>query len=121
VATCVSTALASPDERRISADERRRLRAARHTALYLLPGTDDAPPAGGSEEERPRLCGTAAWWFPVLGWFRLGEPFYRCFVAPEQAAEAVVITSRASGAERDKRLRQLLKLSIAVSPQEVLP
>lgn len=117
VAVCVSTALASPDQERITAHERTRLCAARQTALHLLHGHHDAPPAGErSAKEEARLCGAARWWMPVLGWVGLSEPFYRCLVTTEQVAEAVEVTARASGDDRDRRLRQLLKLGIAVVP-----
>ena len=93
VALCVSTALASGE---LTSDERVRLARAHRTALYLLGSTDE--PAGVSR-----------WWLPVLGRLRRSEPFYRTFVATEDAAEAVAITARAADGDRDLRLRQLLK------------
>lgn len=116
VAMCVSTALASPDQSRITADERTRLCAARSTALHLLERTRAALPSDDSTDGVPRARGLARWWLPVLGWVRLDEPFYRCFVAPEQVAEAVAVAARAAGADCDRRLRELLKLSIGVVP-----
>jgi len=105
VALCVSTALASSDPSRITTDEHKRLNDARETALYLL----------GVNGE---LRGPARWWFPVLSRIRLAEPFYRIFVATEHAAEAVAVAARASGDDRDIRLRQLLKQCIALSSTE---
>ncbi|GAA3598116.1 hypothetical protein [Kribbella ginsengisoli] len=96
VALCTSTALATAEE--LAEDERRRMSNARRTALYLL-GTADEP------------AGPAKWWLPALNRVALGEPFYRTFVAPEQAAEAVSVTARAAD---DIRLRQLLKQCLAV-------
>lgn len=115
VALCASTAVASPDQARVTADERRRLHAARETALCILRRTTDL--TGEGPEEEPRLRGSARWWLPVLGWIGLSEPCYRRLISTEQVAEAVVITARASGADRDRRLRQLLKLSIAALPR----
>jgi len=108
VALCVSTALASPDQRRITADEHRRLAAAHQTALYLLSG-----------REGQQLGGLARWWFPVLDRVGLSEPFYRTFVATEHAAEAVAVTARASGADSGVRLRQLLRQCLATAPSTV--
>ena len=108
VALCVSTALASPDQRRITADEHRRLAAAHQTALYLLSG-----------REGQQLDGIAPWWFPVLDRVGMSEPFYRSFVATEHAAEAVAVTARASGADSDVRLRQLLRQCLATAPTTV--
>jgi hypothetical protein len=108
VALCVSTALTSPDQRRITADEHRRLAAAHQTALYLLSG-----------REGEQLGGTARWWFPVLDRVGLSEPFYRTFVATEHAAEAVAVTARASGADSDVRLRQLLRQCLATASRTV--
>lgn len=108
VALCVSTALASPDQKRITADEHRRLAAAHQTALYLL-----------SDREGQQLGGIARWWFPVLDRVGLSEPFYRTFVATEHAAEAVAVTARASGADSDVRLRQLLRQCLATTPPSV--
>lgn len=96
VALCVSTALTTTGE--LAKDELERLANAHQTALYLL-GTD------------PQPAGMARWWLPVLGRVALSEPFYRNFVATEQAAEAVVVTARAAD---DVRLRQLLKQCLAV-------
>jgi hypothetical protein len=96
VALCTSTALATAGE--LAEDERRRLSNARRTALYLL-GTADEP------------AGAARWWLPVLNRVALSEPFYRTFVATEQAAEAVTVTARAAD---DIRLRQLLKQCLAL-------
>ena len=104
VALCVSTALTSPDQRRITAVEHRRLAAAHQTALYLLSG-----------REGQQLGGIARWWFPVLDRAGLSEPFYRTFVATEHAAEAVAVTARASGADSGVRLRQLLRQCLATA------
>ncbi|GAA1558896.1 hypothetical protein GCM10009804_14600 [Kribbella hippodromi] len=93
VALCVSTALTVGEVR---PDERRRIRAAHETALHLL-GAQDRP------------GGVARWWLPALG--RWGEPFYRTFVAPEHAAEAVAVTARAANGE--VRVRALLKQCLA--------
>ncbi|GAA1600111.1 hypothetical protein GCM10009789_62880 [Kribbella sancticallisti] len=95
VALCVSTALTSAGQ--ISPDEHTRLSRAHQTALYFL-GT------------RPDH---AAWWLPVLDRVGLGEPFYRTFVATEHAAEAVVVTARATDGDNDVRLRRLLKQCLA--------
>lgn len=117
VAVCVSTALVSPDPQRITADEIGRLDAARQTALHLLVGRNAGASTGVTPaDDEPRLRGAARWWLPIFGLVRLSEPFYRCFVAGEQAAEAVAVTARASGTARDLRLRQLLTFCIAVSP-----
>ena len=97
VALCVSTALAGGE---LTGDERRRLTAAHQTAMHLL-GSHDSP------------GGAARWWMPALG--RWSEPFYRSFIATEQAAEAVAITARA--ANPDVRLRSLLKLCLASQPK----
>lgn len=80
---------------RPTADELRRLGAAHRTALHLL-GADEQPD------------GMARLWLPVLG--RWGEPFYRTFIATEQAAEAVAVTARTAG---DVPLRNLLKQCLA--------
>jgi hypothetical protein len=93
VALCVSTALASGE---LTGDEKRRLTAARQTAMHLL-GSDDGPE------------GAARWWLPALSPLNWSEPFYRTFVATEQAAEAVAVTARAANGDRDVRLRQLVK------------
>lgn len=116
VAMCVSTALASPEQSRVTADEREKLCAARSTALHLLNRTCAAVPSTEQTDELPQPCGSARWWLPVLGWLRRDEPFYRCFVAPEQVAEAIAVTARATGVDCDRRLRELLKLSIGVVP-----
>ena len=100
VALCVSTALAGGE---LAGDERRRLRAAHQTALHLLATTEGTPPA---TEQGPG--GAARFWLPALG--RWSEPFYRTFVAPEQAAEAVAVTARTAN---DVRLKSLLKLCLA--------
>jgi hypothetical protein len=104
VALCVSTALASPVQEWIVATERTRLAAAHETALYLLSGRRAHQPAGA-----------ARWWLPVLDRVRLSESFYRTFVSTEQAAEAVSVAARASAADRDVRLRQLLKQCLATA------
>jgi hypothetical protein len=51
-------------------------------------------------------------WLLLLDPFRLTEPVYRRLVSPEAAAEAVVVTARASGDARDERLTQLLRWCI---------
>ena len=113
VALCASTALAGAEPANITTNERGRLIAARRTALHLL-AEGEAGDSGDDDE--PRLCGAARWWFPVLRRVALAEPFYRTFVATEQAAEAVAVTARASAADRDIRLRQLLRQCIAATP-----
>jgi hypothetical protein len=115
VALCVSTALASPDHRRITTDETKRLVKARETAMHLLrtaPGAAEEAHEAGPE---PRLRGAARWWFPLLEPLGLSEPFYRCWVAGEHAAEAVAITARVSGEEADRRVRQLLRVCLSLS------
>ncbi|MFF0344833.1 hypothetical protein [Kribbella sp. NPDC004875] len=97
VSLCASTALASGE---LTGDERRRMVGAHRTALHLL-----------GAEERPG--GAARWWLPTVKRWRWGEPFYRTFVATEQAAEAVAITARTSDGNPDVRLRSLLKLCLA--------
>ncbi|TDD26755.1 hypothetical protein E1218_12370 [Kribbella turkmenica] len=82
-------------------DERIRLANAHQTALHLMTGREE--PAGA-----------ARWWLPLLGRFGWSEPFYRTFVATEQAAEAVAVTARCPDGDRDVRLRQLLKQCLAV-------
>jgi hypothetical protein len=96
VALCASTALAGPTVKA----ERNRLAGAQQTALFLL-GSAQGP------------GGAARWWLPFLDRFSLSEPFYRTFVATEHAAEAVAVVARASGDDRDVRLRQLLKQCLA--------
>jgi hypothetical protein len=98
VALCVSTALAGGE---LTKDERVRLSKAHRTAIHLMTGRDE--PAGA-----------ARWWLPVLGRVGWSEPFYRTFVATEQAAEAVAVTARCPDGDRDVRLRQLLKQCLAV-------
>ena len=115
VALCVSTALASPYQRCITTEEKKRLVKARETAMRLLrtaPGTTEETHAASSE---PRLRGAARWWFPLLEPLGLSEPFYRRYVAGEHAAEAVAVTARASGEEADRRIRQLLRVCLSMS------
>lgn len=121
VAICVSTALASPDRRRITAEESSRLTAARRTALHLLASRAGADATAGVAAEVPRLCGAARWWMPVLDRVGLGEPFYRCYLAEQHAAGAVAVTARASGDDGDRRLRQLLALCIAATGRAEVP
>jgi hypothetical protein len=97
VALCVSTALAGGE---VTRDERARLERSGRTALHLL----------GSAEHPG---GVARCWLPVLGRLGWSEPFYRTFVATEQAAEAVAVTARGSNGDRDVRLRQLMKQCLA--------
>lgn len=104
VALCVSTALASPAQDRITPAERTRLTAAHQTALYLLSGRK----AHGA-------AGAARWWLPVLDRVGLSEAYYRTFIAPEHAAEAVSVAARAADGGRDVRLRQLLKQCLATA------
>lgn len=104
VALCVSTALTSPAQDRITAAEQARLAAAHQTALHLLSGRTAHQPAG-----------PARWWLPVLDRVRLSEGFYRTSISTEHAAEAVSVTARASGADRDIRLRRLLKQCLATA------
>lgn len=109
VATCVSTALASPLRERIDPDRSRRLDAARRTALYLMSrGVGGGP--GPGEDDEPRLA--TRMWVHMLGPVRLTEPTYRRLVSPGAVAEAVVVTARASGDARDERLSQLLRWCI---------
>jgi hypothetical protein len=109
VATCASTALASPHPERIDADRSQRLDAARRTALYLMSrGGDEGP--GADPDEEPRSA--TRMWVHLLDPFRLTEPVYRRLVSPEAVAEAVVVTARASGDARDERLSQLLRWCI---------
>jgi hypothetical protein len=116
VATCVATALASPDEGQITAEELHRLTSARSTALYLLgrcgAGTDDS-----DRDHVGDTRGAPRWWMRLMDPVRLTEPFYRVMVAPDAAAAAVAVTARASGDDRDQRLRQLLRWCIAVTVQ----
>jgi len=98
VALCGSTALAGGE---VTKDERVRLANAHQTALHLMTGREE--PAGA-----------ARWWLPILGRFGWSEPFYRTFVATEQAAEAVAVTARCPEGDRDVRLRQLLRQCLAV-------
>lgn len=97
VALCVSTALADGE---LTKDERIRLGNAHQTAIHLMTGREEPG-------------GAARWWLPMLGRFGWSEPFYRTFVATEQAAEAVAVTARGSNGDRDIRLRQLLKQCLA--------
>lgn len=112
VATCVSTALASPHPERIGADRSARLDAARRTALYLMcRAADDGPPAGEADEaDEPRLA--TRMWVSMLDSVRLTEPVYRRLVSPEAVAESVVVIARASGDARDERLSGLLRWCI---------
>lgn len=114
VATCVSTALASPEPGRITADERRRLAVAADIAQYLMDRC-----GGAAVRDRAgrvaTLRGAARWWVRGLDRVSLTESFYRRVVAPEAAAEAVMVVSRASGAAKDRRLRQLLWWCLAVT------
>jgi len=102
VALCVSTALAGGE---MTKDERIRLAKAHQTAMHLMTGHL----LTGREEPG----GAARWWLPLLGRFGWSEPFYRTFVATEQAAEAVAVTARGANGDRDIRLRQLLKQCLA--------
>ncbi|MFG1905559.1 hypothetical protein [Kribbella sp. NPDC048928] len=86
VALCVSTALTGGE---LQPDEEHRLGRAHRTALQLLDSD------GGTDQ----------WWLR----FRWSEAFYRTFVAIEHAAEAVAVTARVTGGDRDVRLRALLK------------
>jgi hypothetical protein len=108
VATCVSTALASPLPDRIDADRARRLEGAAHTASYLM-----SRAVGGSgldDDHQPRAA--TRMWVLVLSPFRLTEPTYRRLVSPDAVAEAVVVTAAASGDARDERLSRLLRWCI---------
>jgi hypothetical protein len=116
VALCASTALASPDQQYVTAEEKYRLVRWQQTAMHLLR-------AAGSEGEEPcldpaaepRLRGASRWWFPLLRPLRLSEPFYRCWVSGEQAAEAVAVTARASGADADRRVHKLVRVCLTAS------
>ncbi|TDO47183.1 hypothetical protein EV643_10975 [Kribbella sp. VKM Ac-2527] len=102
VALCVSSALCCPGE--LTRDEQLRLTNDHRTALYLLnERPDDAEPGGA-----------ARWWLPVFDRLNLSEPFYRTFVAPEHAAEAVAVAARTTDGDRDVRLKQLLRQCLAV-------
>lgn len=117
VATCVATALASPDQDEITVDETQRLETARSTALYLL-GRCGAGTDASDRDHVGDTRGAPRWWMRLMDPFRLTEPFYRVMVAPDAAAAAVAVTARASGDdERDQRLRQLLRWCIAVTVQ----
>lgn len=119
VAMCVSTALASPGNEHITADENRRLSAARQTALHLLRGRGAGYAlAVDFPDGEPQLRGVARWWVPALGVVGLSERFYRCFVATGHVAQAVAVTARVSGTARDLRLRQLLRMCIAATPRD---
>jgi hypothetical protein len=100
VSLCVSTALVGGE---LTTDERRRLSRAHQTAVHFLTGQEE-------------LAGSARWWFPVLDRVGQSESFYRTFVAPEHAAEAVSVTARAAD---DVRLRGLLKQCLAVAGSAV--
>jgi len=116
VATCVATALASPDQDQITSEESQRLATARSTALYLLGRCG----AGADDSDRDHVGdtrGAPRWWMRLMDPVRLTEPFYRVMVAPDAAAAAVAVTARASGDDRDQRLRQLLRWCIAVTVQ----
>jgi hypothetical protein len=116
VATCVATALASPNRDQITVEESQRLATARATALYLL-GRCGAGTDTSDRDHVGDTRGAPRWWMRVLDPFRLTEPFYRVMVAPDAAAAAVAVTARASGDDRDQRLRQLLRWCIAVTVQ----
>ena len=109
VATCVSTALASPLPECIDADRLRRLEVASCTAFHLMSRAGGGGP-GADGEQRPRAA--TRLWLHVLDPLRLTEPTYRRLVSPEAVSEAVVVIARASGAARDERLSQLLRWCI---------
>jgi len=109
VATCVSTALASPLPDRIDVDRARRLEAAGRTAHYLM-SREGAGASAHDEDHRPRV--TTRMWVHLLDPFGLTEPMYRRQVSLNAVAEAVVVTARASGDSRDERLSQLLRWCI---------
>jgi len=108
VATCVSTALASPLRDRIDPGRAARLRAAGRTASYLMSRAGGVP--GPGEDHRPRVA--TRMWVHLLAPFRLTEPVYRRLVSPGAVAEAVVVTAAASGDARDERLSRLLRWCI---------
>ncbi len=116
VATCVATALASPHQDQITAEESHRMASARSTALYLL-GRCGAGADASDRDHVGDTRGAPRWWMRLMDPFRLTEPFYRVMVAPDAAAAAVAVTARASGDDRDQRLRQLLRWCIAVTVQ----
>ncbi|WBQ03356.1 hypothetical protein [Kribbella sp. CA-293567] len=91
VALCVATARTAATD--LGQGERGRLARAHQTALFLL-------------KSAPAPDGPARWWLPVLDRIALSEPLYRNFIAPEHAAEAVVVAARTAD---DIRLRHLLK------------
>lgn len=113
VVTCVSTALSSPVPARIGAQESRRLHAARRTALYLLARADAHGEEGVEGHAQPRLLTRV--WLWALGPVPLAEPIYRRVVSAEVVAEAVAVTARASGDERDQRLSCLLRWCLALT------
>lgn len=120
VATCVSTVLASPERKRIAADELRRLSAARRTALFLLErscGGHGVNAARADSDCTPRA--SSRMWLQVLDGVNLTESVYRRVVSPEVVAEAVAVAARASGEERDARLAQLLRLCTGLTRQLV--
>jgi len=116
VATCVSTALASPLPERIDADRARRLESARRTAFYLMARDGDGD-SNGDQPDPPRTA--TRMWVHLLDPFRLTEPTYRRVVSPEAAAEAVVVVARASGDACDERLSQLLRWCIDLARRRV--
>ncbi|MGH3367655.1 MAG: hypothetical protein ACRDOY_10665 [Nocardioidaceae bacterium] len=119
VALCVSTALASTDRQRLTAEEDNRLARARDLASYTLRRCAGVEPSPADEADHPtgRLRGSAAWWFPILDLVGLSERFYRHFVAPRHATAAVEVTAHgAAVTDRDRRLRQLLRLCVGVCP-----
>jgi hypothetical protein len=112
VATCVSTALASPLPERITEDELDRLREAHGTARHLLArctGRDGADQPDHDEDDGA----PAPWWVRVPGPATLVEPVYRRFAAPDAVALAVAVAARACDADRDRRLRRLLRWCVA--------
>lgn len=116
VATCVSTALASPRPERIPADRSRRLRAARRTALYLLGRTCGPESAAATHLDREEETRRATrMWVRALDPLRLTEPVYRVLVSPGAAAEAVAVAAAASGGDGDQRLSQLLRWCIGLA------
>jgi hypothetical protein len=116
VATCASTALASPVPERIDADHSRRLEAARRTAFYLM-ARERASGSVGDGADAPRMATRT--WVHLLQPFGLTEPWYRRVVSSQAAAEAVVVVARASGDARDERLSQLLRWCIDLARRRV--
>jgi hypothetical protein len=126
VATCVSTALASPGPERITDEEHERLCLAHETARYLLArGSQGRVPAGrlgeAGQADDADARARAAWWVRLPGATLLVEPVYRRFAAPDAAALAVAVAARARATDRDLRLRRLLRWCVAQATADAGP